>query len=363
MIAWKLLQEMIPPNSVTKKNEVKLSLELDNGSEICLKGADNEDSLRGVGLDFCVLDEYAQMKSNVWYEVVRPMLTDTKGSALFIGTPQGKNSLWELYMKGQRGEDGFKSWTYKTVDNPYIDPQEIELAKKELPDRYFRQEYEASFEDYVGLVWPEFNSTHLINPTHHPVFYTRIAAIDPAISGITAVLKAVIDEDGRIIVYDEYYERNKRASEVSETIREDNVSWYIDPNSSASNIEKDGKLYSLFDEYKDNGIRCKPAEHNVDAGVNRVAEYFKTNQILISKKCKNLIWELERYHWAEERETVGGIVQPKPYKKDDHLCDCLRYLIMSRPTKSKLPEEKLNPNSPFVKMLTKIKKKDDFIYG
>ena len=109
MIAWKLLQEMLPDESIIKKNEVKLTLELSNESEICLKGADNEDSLRGVGLNFCVMDEYAQMKPNVWHEIVRPMLLDTEGGCLFIGTPQGKNSLWELWMKGQRLEDGFKS--------------------------------------------------------------------------------------------------------------------------------------------------------------------------------------------------------------------------------------------------------------
>jgi PBSX family phage terminase large subunit len=363
MIAWKLLQELIPPTSIAKKNEVKLSLELDNGSEICLKGADNEDSLRGVGLDYCVLDEYAQMKPNVWHEIVRPMLTDTKGGALFIGTPQGKNALWELYTKGQREEDGFRSWTFRTVDNPYIDSEEIEQAKKELPERYFRQEYEASFEDYIGLIYPEFNKEHVIEPFYIPNMYPRVATIDPALSGTTAVLKAAVNEDGDLIIYDEFYEQNKRASEVAESVKEENVTWYIDPSAAKPEMQREGKLYSFHDEYSEAGIHTLPAESDIEAGINRMGEWFKRNKIKIFKTCKNLIWELERYHWSEERETVSGMVKPKPYKKDDHLCDCLRYLVMSRQDKARFKEEPINPNSPWGRMMAKQGQSGQFKYG
>src|SRR3990167_1411657 len=88
MIAWKMLQDMVPKEAIRKKNEVKLEIILINGSEISLKGADNEDSLRGVGLDYVILDEYAGMKPNVWQEIIRPMLSDRQGGALFIGTPK-----------------------------------------------------------------------------------------------------------------------------------------------------------------------------------------------------------------------------------------------------------------------------------
>src|SRR3990167_4314648 len=174
MIAWKMLLDMIPKESIVKKDETRLELNLSNGSEIALKGADNEDALRGAGLNFVVLDEYAQIKANVWQEIVRPMLTDTKGRALFIGTPKGKNSLWELYIKGQRKEDGFSSYCFKTVDNPYVDPLEVVDAKKQMNERYFRQEYEASFEDYTGLIYPEFSQKmHVIEPIYIPKIYQR----------------------------------------------------------------------------------------------------------------------------------------------------------------------------------------------
>lgn len=347
MIAWKMLIEALPKEAIIKKDETRLEITLPNGAEIALKGADNEDALRGAGLNFVVLDEYAQMKQNVWQEIIRPMLTDTKGRALFIGTPKGKNSLWELYIKGQRKEDGFSSYCFKTIDNPYVDPQEVADAKKQMNERYFRQEYEASFEDYTGLVYPEFShKNHIIEPVYLQKVLKRIGAIDPATTGTTASLKAAIDEDGNLFIYDEYYESNKRASDVASIIKEDNIKWFIDPASSGSHIQREGQLYTIFDEYAENGIRAESAEKDVDMGINRVGEYFKLGKIKIFSTCKNFIWELERYHWSEEKETSSGMMRPKPYKKDDHLCDCLRYLVASRFSKSELKSKTLvNPDS------------------
>lgn len=364
MIAWKMLQDMIPLEVIVKKDETRLEMTLIGNREIALKGADNYDSLRGAGLHMAILDEFALMKPNVWQEIIRPMLTDSKGSALFIGTPQGKNALWELWLKGQRQEDGFSSYKFRTVDNPFIDPEEVEDAKKHLNERYFRQEYEASFEDYTGLVWPEFEQKiHAIEPLYIPLVYKRIAAIDPAIYGTTGVLKGAVDEDGSLIIYSEFYEMNKRASEVCESMKEENIKWYIDPSSMAHTIQKEGKMFSLYDEYSDFGLRPEAAEHDVDSGINRVAEYFKNNKIKIFKTCKNLIYELERYHWSEERESIFGILKPKPYKKDDHLCDCLRYLVMSRTDKADMNDtENLNPDSAWGRYVLAQKKKDDFVY-
>jgi PBSX family phage terminase large subunit len=339
-----MLLAKLPRELIESKNEVELTVKMIVGAPICLKGADNEDSLRGAGLSFVVLDEYAMMKRNVWQEIVRPMLTDTKGRALFIGTPQGKNALWELFIKGQRKENEFSSYQFKTIDNPFIDPQEVEQARTQLSETYFKQEYEASFEDYTGLIWPEFTEKHLIEPYPIPQSFPKIAAIDPAMSGTTAVLKSAIDEDGNLIIYSEYYEQNKRVSEVAEVIK-DNLRWFIDPASASRNMTKDGQLYSLFNEYGDNGIYATPGENDVEAGINRVAEYFKSGKIKIFKTCKNLVYEIERYHWSEERETVSGIMKPKPFKSMDHLCDCLRYLVMSRSQNALKPQPKVTRDS------------------
>ena len=247
MICWQMLQDIVPREIIYKKNEAELWIELLNGSRIYLKGCDNEDSLVGVGLDFIVPDEFALYKPHVWPKILRPMLADTQGGALFIGTPRGKNTFYELYIKGQR-EDNWESWQFPTSANPYIPLAEIEEAKETLPERLFRQEYEANFEDFVGLIYPEFNKLHIIDPFYIPTSYPRVGAIDTAVTGTTGVLKAAIDEDGVLFIYYEYYEANKRVSEVAEAIKEDNVRWFIDPQAHEKQVTKHEKLSRLYDE-------------------------------------------------------------------------------------------------------------------
>lgn len=150
-IAWKLLFSYLPQEFIAKKNESELSIDLINGSEISLKGADNPDSLRGVGLHFVVLDEYAEMKPETWTEIIRPMLVDTKGKALFIGTPKGYNHFWELYNK-EKDDSDYKSFHFATVDNLALEgiTEEVEKARTETDPIRFSQEYEANFESLVG---------------------------------------------------------------------------------------------------------------------------------------------------------------------------------------------------------------------
>jgi len=333
MIAWKMLNNFIPKEFVGKRNETELSIKLTNGSVIELRGADNADSLRGIGVHFLVCDEFATMK-DVWEEILRPMLADTMGRALFIGTPAGKNAFWELFMRGQKSDPDYKSWKFKTEDNPYIPRSEIVEAQRQMAPRYFRQEFEASFEDFSGLVYPEFTEEHVIDPFDIPNEWNRVGAIDPAITGITALLFCAVDYKGVLYIYDEYYQADRRVSEIVQRINEDKIQeWYIDPAAKGLKSVRDGRVYTLYDEFFDLGLRPFIGQNDVEGGINRVAEYFTNGKIKIFSNCRNLIWELERYHYAEERETVSGIVKPKPFKANDHTCDCLKYLVASRAQK------------------------------
>ena len=125
------------------------------GGEVRVKSADNPDSLRGEGLDFVVLDECAYMKREAWTEALRPALSDRKGGALFISTPRGLNWFRALWLRGQDlTQSEWRSWTFKTSDNPFIAPEEIEAARGDLLSRIFMQEYEANFlEDNPGALW------------------------------------------------------------------------------------------------------------------------------------------------------------------------------------------------------------------
>ncbi len=342
-IAWKILLKLIPEVVLAKKpNETELSFTFRNGSVLVLKGADNPDSLRGSGLDGLVVDEFASVRyaKSVWEEVLRPSLTDKLGWCLFIGTPKGKDAFWEIWEKGQRKEDGYESWKFGTKDNPFIPRSEILEAEKQLSPRFFRQEYEASFEDFVGMVWPEFNQDCVVSPRDILGPVERVGAIDPAITGTFASLFGKVTPDGTLYVVGEYYEQDKRIAEVSQKIRDQADKWYCDPAGQRKTQTKNGQLYSIFDELRDNNILVWPANNDVNAGINRVAERFKAGKIKIFESCVNLIQELERYHWAERTEGTTGESEPKPYKSFDHACDCLRYLVASRPMEPKELEKK-----------------------
>ena len=142
-IMWDVIMDMAS-EIVEGSNVNNLTITLAGGNTIYLKGADRPDTLRGVSLKYLVLDEYAFMKPDVWEAILRPALSDRKGHALFIGTPEGRNHFYDLY-EGANVWDDWGAWTFTSYDNPFMDKAEIDHAKKTLPNWAFRQEYMASF--------------------------------------------------------------------------------------------------------------------------------------------------------------------------------------------------------------------------
>ena len=129
-IAWDMLSNQIPPEYISKTNETSLTINFKNGSSISLKGAEKPDNLRGRSLDFVVLDEFADMRKEAWFEVIRPSLSDRKGGALFIGTPKGRNHFYDLYGKGVDDDEGWKSYQYTTIEG--VMSRQMRLRAREL---------------------------------------------------------------------------------------------------------------------------------------------------------------------------------------------------------------------------------------
>lgn len=143
VIIWSVLEEL-GRDLITSSHVNNMEFTLINGTKIYIRGADRPDTLRGVSLTFVVLDEYADMKPQVWEQIIRASLSDKKGDALFIGTPKGRNHFYDIYLMGETDEE-YKSWSFTTADNELIDPKEIEAAKRTLSTFAFKQEYMASF--------------------------------------------------------------------------------------------------------------------------------------------------------------------------------------------------------------------------
>src|SRR5210317_55845 len=145
-IMWETLMDL--GHSVISSSHINnLQIKLVNGATISLKGGDRPETMRGVSLKFLVLDEYADIKPDVWEQILRPALADQKGHAMFIGTPMGRNHFYELYKYAEMGDDEtYKAWHFTSYDNPLLDPEEIDVAKKSMSSYAFRQEFMASFE-------------------------------------------------------------------------------------------------------------------------------------------------------------------------------------------------------------------------
>ena len=206
-IAWVRLKLLLKPaREHWKFNEQELYAEnLDTGARIELKGADNEESLLGVGLKGVVFDESAMVKANVWPRIVRPMLADSQGWAIFISTPKGKNWFHDVYMKGLNPDEvQWKSWHYPTAVNKYIAPEEIEEMKKEMPERLFRQEVMAEFLDDSSGVFRGLRSciTGDLKPAVKGRFY--VAGIDLAKTEDFTVI-TVVDSITREVVCQERF--------------------------------------------------------------------------------------------------------------------------------------------------------------
>jgi len=146
-IAWEYLKFYTNPllKIGGSRNESELRIDLFNGSRIQIFGADNPDSIRGMGFDAVVLDEYAIMSPRVWTEIVRPAVADKLGWVLFIGTPMGHNQFWEVYDYALRGHKDWYGKLYRASETNVIPEDELDQARSIMTPEQYEQEFECSF--------------------------------------------------------------------------------------------------------------------------------------------------------------------------------------------------------------------------
>ncbi len=150
---WRDLKALLR-NVPQQVSEAERRLTLPGGGSISIRSTHAPDNLRGAGLDFAVLDEAAYMDPTVWTQVVRPMLLERRGSAVFLSTPFGKNHFWDLYRLGLDPEEPeWVSFHFTSQDNPLIAPQELAAIRRQTPDYVWRTEYLAEFSENSGQVF------------------------------------------------------------------------------------------------------------------------------------------------------------------------------------------------------------------
>ena len=326
-ICWQeLVQRLRKHNWVSEVNNSDLTVILRNNSRISLRGADNENSLRGIGLDFLVMDEFADISPVAWYEVLRPTLSDTQGHALFCGTPRGfGNWGYDMYVKGQSDKE-WQSFKFTTLEGLQVPQEEIEQAKEDLDERTFQQEYMASFVNYAGMIYYNFDRNKNIIDQYSNPYKTLHIGLDFNVDPMCAVVSVI--ENDRIIVIDEIQIWSSNTNEMVEEIKsryKNKSVIYPDPSARQRKTSAGGLTDLAILKNAGFEVRSRNTAPLVRDRINSVNAKLKNakgfNSLFILKSCKNVIKSIERQIYKE------GTHIPDKDSGYDHFNDALGYMV------------------------------------
>ena len=331
-IMWNPLKEkLLSLNWVRKINETDMRIDLINGSTIALRGAENNQTLRGVGLDFVLFDEIADISPETFYEVIFPALTDRGGHCLMMGTPKGRdNWSYQVYQRGlpNSGDKNWQSWQFTTAQGGRVTEEELETARSNLAERIFQQEFEGTFQNYSGSIYWAFDRSQILDrePTQNNSLL--LVGMDHNINPMSAVV-AERTPDG-LYVFDEIVLYSSNTYEMVDEIKarypKHRIWVYSDPAGASRKTSAKDTDHMIL---RNSGFTVKaPRAHPpVRDRINSVNSLFKSatgqTRLHIHSRCKNLIKCLERHSYKE-----GTSVPEKNGNPDySHLNDALGYLV------------------------------------
>ena len=331
-------------NDIERCSEKDRFIKFKWGTTVEAKSADNPDSLVGEGLDLLIMDEVAKMKRKVWDMYLSPTLSDRKGKAVFITTPEGFNWIYDLFLLGKK-DSLWESHQAPTWDNNVVfpdgkrDPFLIE-RKRNMSKELYEQEYGAKFTSFEGRVYPFDRNIDMGKYGYNPNFPTfcsidfgyRMPAVlwfqTYSVAGLTHI--NIIDE----IVH----KSNIKTDELAEMIKSKPYSvreYYGDP----AGLQAQGQSgLGDIEIFRRKGIMVKSirdkVSRNVASGISHVRNFMENAQgqrfVHLDEKCVGLAEDLEGYRYPEAKE--GKDLKPEPLKdgRSDHSCDALRYFFLNR---------------------------------
>jgi hypothetical protein len=363
LISWEKFKSIAKP-WILKTNESELSVRLVTGGSIRLMGAENYDSLRGPGLDGVVFDEYADIDPRAWTEVVRPMLSDRKGTALFIGTPKGFNHFSELYQAAKLDGLTWAGFHFTTIQGGNVDADEIAAARKDLDEKTFRQEYEASFENmFGGRVYYAFDRTGnqraaSYMSSHGTIYWSLDFNVTPMCSVICQVEPGPLNGrqgrfNGTLSVLDEIVLPDSNVWEVCEAFVRRTAAWarragvldvrlYGDAtghnrqHTGPSSYQMIRDFFAARPEYRltyHQKTNNPPVTDRVNAVNAMLCNADGERRLFIDPRCKSVMKDLEQVAWKMDANgnATGMMDQHGPTLALPagltHISDALGYLI------------------------------------
>lgn len=363
----KILFDWLTPDSIREWVKTEKRLVLVNGSELVFRSEDKPEQMgHGRKFDFIHFDEARDYKDfRTTWETMLPTLADYGGHAWLTTTTNGRDVPYQVFYENAAhvwkpknqlsldpqppvyehidGKDeDFTLITFRTIDNPAIEIEEVRQAKRWMSEKMWRQEYFATIEDFRGLVYPDFDKKiHVIPRKQLDVDDLWFIGYDDAYPGTAVALLVAEDIHHNLYVVDEVYERSILIPEMAERIRgivgDRNVELMVaDPAIAKEERRSDVKGMTVQQQFSEAGIDFALANNDVRAGIDRVTQLLKGAKdgnlpgLFIFENCTNLIDEFGKYIW-EERKVDDEGATVKPRKAFDHALDCLRYISMSRP--------------------------------
>ena len=341
-----MIQNRDPKKNIptTRASYKDMYIETTSGSTFEAKSADNPNSLVGEGLDLLILDEAAKQKKIVWEMYLRPTLSDRKGKAIFITTPEGYNWVYDLYLKGQSDEE-WLSFNSPSWENQFAYPKgssdpDLKEAKRNLSVEVFDQEYGSKFTSFAGRVYPFDRDLDVGSFPYDPDFPT-FCSLDfgyrmPAVAWFQT---RMVEGHWHVNIIDEIiHESNVKTDDLARRVktRPYNVQAYFgDPAGKSVQGQSGLGDMEIFRKFG-MGIRCvrDRVSTNIASGISHVRSFMENAKgerfVHLDHKCKGLSEDFENYRYPEHKE--GTNLKPDPLKDGihDHGMDMVRYFFINR---------------------------------
>ena len=314
--------------------------------QIQFKSTERAERLVAASLNGLWMDEAPRCKGEAWKGGLRARLADQLGWALFTGSPLGGRQSWVFQELVSRAgiDEHVAAFSWTTEDNPYVPREEIDHARRTLPEAWFKRDWLASWDAFGGAIYEEFCDAHITNEKrfraemgipeyrHTREFFSKVVgAIDFGFAAAGAIVVVGEYGDGKWAVLDEVYGPGMRPTGTKDNyldhckrlaekwgVRD----WIADP-------EDSGAIFDL----RNNGLSVRPAHKNVYTGIRRVATALHRGLaegrpgFRVFDNCRNLIAEMRNYQWKPTRDQSGFLEEPADGQQD-HALDALRYAAM-----------------------------------
>ena len=319
-------------------------IETEAGSTFEAKSADNPNSLVGEGLDLLILDEAAKQKKIAWEMYLRPTLSDRKGRAIFITTPEGYNWVYDAYLRGQSDAE-WVSFNSPSWENQFAYPkgekdEDIIEAKRNMSREIFDQEYGSMFTSFAGRVYPFDRNLDVGKFPYNPS-YPTFCTIDfgyrmPAVAWFQVYSLEGVEH---VNIIDEFiHEKNVKTDQLALLVKRKPYkvqAYFGDPAGKGVQSQSglgDTEIFRRF------GIRIRSIRDkvstNIISGVSHVRSFVENANgerfLHLDKKCVGLATDFENYRYPEHKEGTNIKQDPMKDGYHDHGMDVVRYFFINR---------------------------------